>query len=443
VSESAGVVVGAAGAARRPAPGRASGRASSPADVVVVGGGPIGLAIAWRCAQRGLAVTVHDPRPGSGASYAAAGMLAPVGESSFGEQALTGLLLDSAARWPAFAADLTTVTGVDLGYRPEGTLVVALTADDLAEAARLVSYQAGLGLPIRSLRGSELRRREPLLSARVRGGGYAPGDHQVDPRRLVEALRVACRATGVRLVEAEVVALSELPPAGVVVVAAGCGSRALTGLPVRPVKGQILRLRAPDGEPPGFSHVIRGYADGRHVYLVPRTTGEVVVGATMEERVDGAVTAGGVLDLLRAATDLVPELAEYELAEACVRHRPGTPDNAPILGRLPAPPGAPPVYVATGHHRHGIVLTPLTADVLADAVTGAAMPASVAPFGPARFPVPLPVDPAPLPVDPAPRPVGPAPLPVDHGQIGVVRSSNHPDLAMIDDEILDRREVGS
>jgi glycine oxidase len=367
-------------------------------DVTVVGAGPIGLAVAWRAARRDLKIKVYDPEPGSGASYAAAGMLAPVAESTFGERALTGLLLDSAARWPGFAAELTAATGLDLGYRTDGTLVVALTADDLAEAERLRAYQAGLGLPIHPLRGGHLRDREPLLSPRVRGGAYAPDDHQVDPRRLVVALRAACRAAGVAF---EPVSLPALPgrlppepspqrpardglPAGRVVVAAGCGSAALTGLPVRQVKGQILRLRAPDGQPPGFRHVLRGYADGRHVYLVPRADGEVVVGATVEERSDDAVTAGGVLELLRAAVDLVPELAEYELTEACVRHRPGTPDNAPILGELP---GRPDVLVATGHHRHGIVLTPLTADALAAALAGEPLPAGLRAFAPARFDV--------------------------------------------------------
>jgi glycine oxidase len=352
-------------------------------DVAIIGAGPIGLAIAWRVAQRGLSVAVYDPAPGSGAAYAAAGMLAPVGESTFGEEALSGLLVDSAARWPGFAAELTALTGRDIGYRTEGTLVVALTADDLAEASRLVAYQAGLGLPITPLRGSQVRDREPLLAARVRGGAYAERDHQVDPRHLVGALRTACAAVGVRFFLSAATSLSAGPSARVTVVAAGCGSAALTGLPVRPVKGQILRLREPGGAAPGFRHVIRGYADGRHVYLVPRGDGEVVVGATMEERVDSAVTAGGVLELLRAATDLVPELAEYELAEACVRHRPGTPDNAPIIG--PLWPDRNDVLVATGHHRHGIVLTPLTADVIADAVTGTPPPADLAPFTATRF----------------------------------------------------------
>ncbi|MER6753200.1 glycine oxidase ThiO [Micromonospora echinofusca] len=350
-------------------------------DVAVLGAGPVGLAIAWRCAQRGLRVVVHDPAPGSGASRVAAGMLAPVAEAYFGEHELTGLLTASAARWPAFAAELTAATGVDVGYRSEGTLMVGLTADDLAEARRLWAYQQGIGLPVTPLRPSALRDREPALAPRVRGGAFAATDHQVDPRRLVPALRVAAERAGAALVPAAVRALSDVD-ARVTVVAAGCGAAALTGLPVRPVKGQVVRLRAPGGGAPGFRHVIRGYADGEHVYLVPRVDGEVVVGATVEERSDTDVSAGAVLRLLRAAVDLLPELAEYDLLETLAGLRPGTPDNAPILGPLPGRPG---VLAATGHHRHGIVLTPVTADLIADLVVTGAVDPLLAPFTPARF----------------------------------------------------------
>ncbi len=347
----------------------------------MVGGGAVGWAIAWRCAVRGLSVTVYDPASGSGASTVAAGMLAPVAEAYFGETALTGLLVESAARWPGFAAELTAASGVDLGYRTEGTLIVGLTGDDLAEVRRLGAYQRELGLPVTALRPSGLRDREPALAPRVRGGAFAPGDHQVDPRRLLVALRTAAERAGAVLVDAPVGRLDDVV-APAVVVAAGCGTAALTGLPVRPVKGQILRLRAPGGGPPGFRHVVRGYVDGEQVYVVPRADGEVVVGATVEERTDPAVTAGAVLRLLRAAVDLLPELAEYDLVETTVGFRPGTPDNAPVLGALPDRPG---VLVASGHHRHGIVLTPVTADLVADLVTTGTPDAMLAPFTPDRF----------------------------------------------------------
>ncbi|MFY1680424.1 glycine oxidase ThiO [Micromonospora sp. WMMD730] len=350
-------------------------------DVAIVGAGPVGLAIAWRCATRGLRVAVHDPAPGSGASRVAAGMLAPVAEAYFGERELTGLLTASAARWPGFAAELTEATATEFGYRTDGTLVVGLTGDDLAEARRLWSYQQGLGLPISALRPSQLREREPALTPRLRGGAVAPGDHQVDPRRLVDALRVAAGQAGATLLPGAVTRLAEVD-APVVVVAAGCGAAALTGLPVRPVKGQVLRLRAPDHRPPGFRHVIRGYADGESVYLVPRDDGEVVLGATVEERTDTEVTTGAVLRLLRAAVDLVPELAEYALTEATAGLRPGTPDNAPILGPLPGRPG---VLAATGHHRHGIVLTPVTADLITDLIVTGQPDPLLTPFTADRF----------------------------------------------------------
>ncbi|PZF91438.1 glycine oxidase ThiO [Micromonospora deserti] len=350
-------------------------------DVAVVGAGPVGLAIAWRCAARGLRVVLHDPAPGSGASHVAAGMLAPVAEAYFGEHELTGLLTDSAARWPAFAAELTEASGADIGYRTDGTLVVGLTADDLAEARRLWAYQRGLGLPVTPLRPTELRDREPALAPRVRGGAFAATDHQVDPRRLVPALRTAAERSGATVRPGVVRQLSDVD-AAVTVVAAGCGAAALTGLPVRPVKGQVLRLRAPDGGAPGFRHVIRGYADGEPVYLVPRTSGEVVVGATVEERADTGVRAGAVLRLLRAAVDLLPELSEYDITETVAGLRPGTPDNAPILGPLPGRPG---VLAATGHHRHGIVLTPVTADLIADLITTGVADPLLAPFTPGRF----------------------------------------------------------
>ncbi|WP_435207144.1 glycine oxidase ThiO [Micromonospora sp. bgisy143] len=354
-------------------------------DVAVVGAGPIGLAVAWRCATRGLRVEVHDPTPGSGASAVAAGMLSPVAEAYFGERRLTELLVASAARWPGFAAELTEASGTPIGYRTEGTLMVGLTGDDLAEARRLWAYQQGLGLPVTPLRPSELRDREPALAPRVRGGALAPTDHQVDPRLLVPALGTAARRAGVTFVPRPVRRLSDVD-AGVTVVAAGCGAAALTGLPVRPVKGQILRLRAPGGVAPGFRHVIRGYADGEHVYLVPRADGEVVLGATVEERSDTTVTAGAVQRLLRAGIDLLPELAEYDLVEAVAGLRPGTPDNAPILGPLPGRPG---VLAATGHHRHGIVLTPVTAEAITDLVLTGVPDPLLTGFGADRFADPM------------------------------------------------------
>jgi len=334
--------------------------------VAVVGGGIIGLSVAWRLARRGQQVRVYDPGAGDGAWRVAAGMLAPAGESGFGQEVLGRLMAESARRWPGFAAELAAETGHDLGYDDAGTLNVALTADDVAEATRMWAYQ-GLTL----LRAADVRALEPALAPRVRAGAYAAGDRQVDPRRVVAALRT----TGIPVVAEPVGDLRELD-AATVVVAAGCGTAALTGLPIRPVKGQVLRLR---GAPGLIRHVLSAYVDGQHVYLVPRADGEIVVGATQEERGDRAITAGGVLGLLRAAVDLVPDLAEAELVEAVAGHRPGTPDNAPLLGALDER-----TVVAAGHFRNGVLLAPVTADLIADLIrTGRADPL-LDPFTPRR-----------------------------------------------------------
>ncbi|MGK5680799.1 glycine oxidase ThiO [Actinoplanes sp. URMC 104] len=332
-------------------------------DVAIVGGGIIGLSVALRLVQRGADVTVLDGGD-EGAWQVAAGMLAPGGESEHEDPALIRLMERSAELWPGFAAEL----GVEVGYDDTGTLSLATTADDVAERRRVWARQQ---LPL--LRPSELRALEPALSPRVRAGVFAPRERQVDPRRVVGALR---ERLSDRIVPKRVESLSDVD-ARTVVVAAGCGTAALTGLPVRPVKGQVLRLR---GEPGLLRHVLDAAVDGREVYVVPRADGEVVVGATQEERTDRLVTAGGVADLLRAAIDLVPGLAELELAETTVGHRPGTPDNAPLLGRLDDR-----VVVAAGHFRNGILLAPVTADLVAGLVlTGEADPA-LADFSPRRF----------------------------------------------------------
>jgi len=324
--------------------------------VAVVGGGIIGLAIARECVLRGHEVTVHDPSPGSGASHVAAGMLAPVGESYFGEPELTRLLVECARVWPAYAQGL----GADVGYDPTGTLQIGLTGDDVREMARLWQHQRSLGFEVEKVVPSEV---EPLVSARARGV-LVRSDHQVDPRLVVGALLRTVRVTADPVGEADVT-----------VIAAGCGSTAW-GLPVRPVKGVLLRLRGA----PGLKHVLRGVCDAREIYLVPRKNAETIVGATSEERADGEASAGAVRDLLRAATDLVPELAEHALVEVCVGHRPATPDNAPIVGEL-----RPGLLVATGHYRHGVLAAPLTAMAIADLVDGREMPEVWKPFGPGRF----------------------------------------------------------
>lgn len=323
--------------------------------VGVIGGGVIGLSVAWRLAQRGDAVTVYDPAPGSGASHVAAGMLAPVTEVHYGEEELLQLNLESARRYPQFVAELETVTGLPTGYHACGTLVVARDGDDLAALERLAAFQRDLGLEVTKLRAANCRELEPGLAPGVRGGLLVAGDHQVDPRALVAALLAACRAQRVRFVAERV---ADRPDDDVIVVAAGCWSAGLADvdIPIRPVKGQLLRLRGKAG----IERVVRGL----EVYVVPRPDGEVVVGATVEERgFDTTVTAGAVHELLRAAVELVPDINELELVEASAGLRPATPDNRPIIERRDD------VVIATGHYRNGVLLAPLTADLVAELVS--------------------------------------------------------------------------
>ncbi|MEU5866244.1 FAD-dependent oxidoreductase [Nonomuraea sp. NPDC047529] len=446
---------------------------------VIVGGGVVGLSIAWRLARAGSPVTVVDPAPGRGASYAAAGMLAPVSEVAYTEEPLLRLGAASLSRWPSFAAELAADAGLDdgsaagfatglaggtgsgfgaglasgtssgsgagfgggfgrvageagsmeaarrgLDLRADGTLDVAFGADDLAALDDLAAFMDKLGLRVERLTGRECRRLEPMLAPSVRGGLLAPGDAWVDPRRVTAALLAALDRLGVPLVRARVTELLRdgdtttgtgtdagigagtgagigamtgaaagavigvrlepdpgQPGAAVreiaadrVVLAAGAWSGELAGVPVRPVKGQIMRLRSPQ---PLLGRCVRGMVHGAPVYLVPRGDGELVLGATQEELgFDTRVTAGGLYELLRDARELVPGVTELEVADVVAGLRPGTPDNLPIIG----PGEAPGLVLATGHHRGGVLLAPLTAAlVTATLTTPAAATPSPAP----------------------------------------------------------------
>ncbi|MFC4332204.1 glycine oxidase ThiO [Streptomyces andamanensis] len=377
---------------------------SSPrtSDVLVVGGGIIGLVTAWRAALRGLSTAVVDPEPGGGAAQVAAGMLAAVTELHYGEETLLGLNLASARRYPDFAAELTEATGHDLGYRRCGTLAVALDADDRAHLRDLHALQLRCGLEAEWLSGRDCRRLEPMLAPGVRGGLRVDGDHQIDPRRLSAALLAACERAGVvfHRDRAERLTLARDRAAGCVlrdgtalaaeqvVLAAGSLSGCLAGVPdevlppVRPVKGQVLRLTMPKRYAPFLSRTVRAVVRGGHVYLVPRLNGELVVGATSEELGwDTTVTAGGVYELLRDAHELVPGITELPLTETRAGLRPGSPDNAPLLG----PTALDGLLLATGHHRNGVLLTPVTGDVMAHVLTTGALPDEARPFTPRRF----------------------------------------------------------
>jgi glycine oxidase len=375
---------------------------SRTSDVLVIGGGIIGLVTAWRAAQRGLATAVVDPEPGGGAARVAAGMLAAVTELHYGEETLLALNLESARRYPRFAAELTELTGHDLGYRRCGTLAVALDADDRAHLRELHALQQRSGLDAQWLSGRECRRLEPMLAPGVRGGLRVDGDHQIDPRRLAAALVAACERTGVVFHRAWAERLDVTGDraagvttadgtalrAGQVVLAAGSLSGRLAGVPeallppVRPVKGQVLRLTVPRRYAPFLSRTVRAVVRGSQVYLVPRENGELVVGATSEELGwDTTVTAGGVYELLRDAHELVPGITELPLTETRAGLRPGSPDNAPLLG----PSGLDGLLLATGHYRNGVLLTPVTGDVMAQLLADGELPEEARPFTPRRF----------------------------------------------------------
>lgn len=371
-------------------------------DVVVVGGGLIGLATAWRLAVDGAQVTVCDPTPGAQTSNVAAGMLAPVTEVEFGEDDLLALNLASVNAWPGFAAELEELTGQPAGLHQTGTLSVAYDVDDAATLRRLADYQRRLGLDVEELSGRDARRREPLLAPGVSGGVWVPGDHSVDNRQAVATLLRAVDLAGVELVRQRVTRVlisgttatgvqldnGDTVDAGHVVVAAGPWSSQLDGVPeelrapVRPVKGEVLRLRVPEAYRPALQHTVRATARGFSVYLVPRPGGELVVGATTTELgYDTRVLAGGVFNLLRDARTVLPITDELELVETIAGLRPATPDNAPVLG----PSGLDRLLWATGHYRNGVLLTPVTAQVLADTVRTGVLPDIAKPFLVSRF----------------------------------------------------------
>jgi glycine oxidase len=352
-------------------------------DVVVVGGGVIGLGCAWRLARRGARVAVVERgEPGCGATRVAAGMLAPVGELTFGEPELLELTLAAARAYPGFVAELEAASGMETGYEQLGALHVALDRDEAAQLRRVHDLQCSLALEAEWLPPRRCRQVEPGLTPSFHGGVFAVGEAAVDPRTLTRALLAACEVEGVEvhtgtevvdgIFEGErLVGVQTDAEIGAenVVLANGAWSGATPWLPaharppVRPVKGQVLELRRRDGEPPA-RHILAS----ERVYLVPRGDGRLIVGATVEELgYDTAVTAGGVHELLREAYRLLPDVAEMELVDATAGLRPGTPDNLPIVG-----PGAiDGLVLATGHFRNGILLAPLAAQAVADLLAAA------------------------------------------------------------------------
>jgi glycine oxidase len=369
-------------------------------DVAVIGGGVIGLAVAWRARARGLTVVVLErDRAGAGTSHHAAGMLAPIAETAPAEESLLELGLTSAREYPSFARELADAAGVaDVGYRDCGTLLVARDADEAEALERGLELRRRYGLAVERLRASEARRLEPGLAPALRLALDVPDDHAVDPRALTAALAIAIQRAGGEVRELTAAAGVELSdqrvtgvvladgsrlPARDVVIAAGVWSDKLTGIPpsaqvpLRPVKGQIMRLHDPAG--PGLlTRVIRMGPS----YIVPRGDGRYVIGATQEERgFDTTVTAGAAFDLLRDAAELVPGVSELVIDEFTAGLRPGTPDNLPVIG----PSTVEGLHWAVGHRRGGILLAPLTAELVVRSIAGETLDPLAAGFSPGRF----------------------------------------------------------
>ena len=366
-------------------------------DAIFVGAGVIGLACAWRAAECGARVCVLErDRPAAGATGVAAGMLAPVGEASWGEERLLAFNFESLERWPGFAAQLEEEAELEMGFAQCGALHVALDRDEAEELRRRYELHRKLGLDSDWLAGRECRRLEPGLATAVRGGAHVPGEASVDPRLVVAALLEALDRRGVAVhSHAEVVAADRegtgwrvgtadgrsFPGATLVLASGSWSGRAgwlpAEAAPVRPVKGEILTLRGSPEEP-----VCTGIVAGERVYMVPRADGRLIVGATVEERgFDATVTAGGVHELLREAYRLIPEIAELELVEATAGLRPGSPDNAPLIGAG----SVEGLLIATGHFRNGVLQAPATADCIASLLVGEAPPVDLGPFSPQRF----------------------------------------------------------
>ncbi len=364
-------------------------------DLLIVGGGVIGLATARDAAARGLRVTLLERgNCGREASWAAAGMLSPLGEAlqpgpflRFG--------LDSLEAYPAFVAELQEETGIGVELRKCGKLRLALSEGEEERLRARFHWARDRNLDVRWLESGELQAEEPALVAPARGGLLLEDDFRVDNRALARALVESLRLRGVSIREGEEVrgvavrngraravllADGESLPASAVLLAAGAWTGTLEGLPfpvpVRPVRGQMLALH-PAASPS------RRVLESEEVYLVPRDDGRVLVGATEEEvGFRRETTAGGLADVLNAALRLVPGLRSASVDQTWAGLRPGSPDGLPILG---AHPGVKDLYIATGHFRNGILLTPATAGAMGALVTGGPGPVPPPEFGPERF----------------------------------------------------------
>jgi glycine oxidase len=367
-------------------------------DVVIVGGGVIGLSIAWQSLVRGANVTVIDPDPASQASRASAGMLLPVAEMLYHDDDLLRFHLDSRQRFTSFITELEAASGSSAGYSHYGFLDAAFDDEGLGALDKLRSFGEPLGVVMEPLSAADCRREEPRLAATVAGGMLVPDGGAVNPRQLTAALLRAVRELGGTLVKdrARDLLLSDraegvrLDSGAVIygdriVLAAGCWTHELGGLQpgtvprIRPFKGQVLRFRA---EGQFLRRATRAAAGGSSVYLVPRPDGEFVVGATYEEAgYDTSVTAEGMLELFGKMRAALASLAGLEFTEAIAGLRPAAPDDLPVLG-MSSVPG---LIVAAGHGRMGIQLTPATAAAITALLFDGELTDVARPLSPDRF----------------------------------------------------------
>ncbi len=359
-----------------------------PYRIAVIGGGVIGSAIAFTAARRGEAVALVDPDFVASASWVAGGMLAPITEAWPGEEEVTELGVEALARWPAFAETLAEC-GHDPGLQTGGTVVAAVDSADKEMLASLADYLASRGRAVETLTGRALRAREPAIGPGVRSGLSVPEDLSVDNRKLLAALRAGAEQRGARLIERSATRVEpgravlddggEVAAEHVVLSAGAWTGRLHPALAnaVRPIKGEILRLRPRHGSVPPPRRTVRAHVRGRPIYLVPRADGEVVLGATQYEAgFDSEPVLAGVRDLIADAEQVMPAVADYALAEAQAGLRAGSPDNLPLVGEL-----EPGLLVAAGHHRNGLLLAPITAEAVLRLTDGAALPDTLSPAG--------------------------------------------------------------
>lgn len=364
---------------------------------IIIGAGVVGLGVGWKLAQRGEPVTILERGlAGHEASWAAAGMLCPANEAHFQQDANLDYARESMRLYPEFVAELEEISGIDVDYRTEGTLAVAKDADETAVMKELFQYQLEKGLPVKLLTGDEARELEPQLANTVCAAVSCDMDHQIDNRKLMEALKAAFRKAGGILHEnmevtrigggngtqAAAITAEKEWRGERLVLAAGSWSGIIPGLPesvrppIRPVKGQMFSLQAPS--PDFLTRVIRSPA----IYVAPKSDGRICFGATVEETgFDRELTAGGLYSLFKGAWETLPGTSELHVTEMWSGFRPSSRDNSPLMGKS-ALTG---MYVATGHHRHGILFAPATAIHMSRLILDGEIPETLLPFDPRRF----------------------------------------------------------